>query len=196
MIPPGWRRFGAVDVHYPPSGGACAALVVAADARFAAPLSEHVAWLDRAAPYQPGRFYLREVPAIRAVLADTARLDLLVVDGYVDLDPHGHPGLGAHVYQHTGVPVVGVAKTPFRTATHAVPVRRGEAARPVYVTAIGIGLAPAAAMVEAMSGQYRVPDALRRADALCRTGYTSVTGGTGGADHRRGLAEPHADPHR
>jgi deoxyribonuclease V len=64
----------------------------------------------------------------------------------------------------------GVAKSPFRTATHAVPVLRGRSARPLFVTAAGMPLADAASVVRQMAGRFRLPDALRRADALARTG--------------------------
>jgi deoxyribonuclease V len=164
----GWRRFAAVDVHYPAGGGACAALVVAADAGFGGVLDERVTWLDTVAPYQPGRFYLRELPAIEAVLATTDPVDLLIIDGYVDLDPDARPGLGAHVRERIGVPVIGVAKTAFQPATQAVPVRRGSSTKPLYVTAAGLPIAQAADLVAAMAGRHRMPDALRRVDDLCR----------------------------
>ena len=164
----GWRRVGAVDVHYPASGGARAALVVAGDPRFSHVVEEHSTWLSHVQPYQPGRFFERELPAIQAVLAMTAPLDLLVIDGYVDLDPHGRTGLGAHVHAAVGIPVIGVAKTAFRPATHAVAVHRGSATRPLYVTAAGVALADAAILVGDMAGRYRLPDALRRVDALAR----------------------------
>ncbi|MDG6109441.1 hypothetical protein Daura_04110 [Dactylosporangium aurantiacum] len=61
-----------------------------------------------------------------------------------------------------------MAKTAFLSATHAVPVRRGGAARPLFVTAAGVPLADAAALVAAMAGEFRLPDALRRVDALAR----------------------------
>jgi deoxyribonuclease V len=51
--------------------------------------------------------------------AINGRLHLLIIDGYVDLDPAGTPGLGAHLHAHTGLPIIGVAKTVFRAATHA-----------------------------------------------------------------------------
>jgi deoxyribonuclease V len=121
-------------------------------------------------PYQPGEFYRRELPAIRAVLAGAGKLALLVVDGYVDLDAEGRPGLGAHAHAEFGVPVIGVAKTRFRTASHAVEVRRGRSARPLLVTAAGMPAAEAATLVRRMAGPFRIPDALRRADALARTG--------------------------
>jgi deoxyribonuclease V len=93
---------------------------------------------------------------------------LLVIDGYADLDPEGHPGLGAHAHEEFGVPVIGVAKTPFASATHAIPVLRGEATRPLYITSAGLPAPEAAALVRAVAGPYRLPDALRRVDALAR----------------------------
>lgn len=161
-------RTGAVDVHYPDIGGAVAALVVGAEPTFPSIVEEHVCRLDEVAPYEPGSFYKRELPAIRAVLAGVAPVELLVVDGYVDLDPEGRPGLGAHVHEALGLPVIGVAKTSFRTATHAVEVRRGGAVKPLYVTAAGLAIPAAADYVARMSGAFRLPDALRRVDALTR----------------------------
>jgi deoxyribonuclease V len=166
--------YGAVDVYYPSSGGARAALVVATDERFADIALERVVWLDEAAPYRPGHFFERELPAIQAVLAAGPSLELLVVDGYVDLEPGGRPGLGAYVHRATGVPVIGVAKTAFQPATHAVTVRRGGALRPLFVTAAGLPSAAAAEFVAAMAGRYRLPDALRRVDALSRGATPSM----------------------
>jgi deoxyribonuclease V len=116
----------------------------------------------------PGQFYLRELPAIEAVLATTDPMDLLVIDGYVTLDPHGRPGLGAHLHTDTGVAVIGVAKTAFATATHAIAARRGTATQPLYVTAAGLNPRRTAAIVAAMAA-HRLPDALRRVDTLART---------------------------
>jgi deoxyinosine 3'endonuclease (endonuclease V) len=72
----------AVDVHYPSTGGARAAGVLAADAAFAHVLAERTAVVPRVPPYQPGQFYLRELPPLRAILDDLSDLGLLVVDGY------------------------------------------------------------------------------------------------------------------
>jgi deoxyribonuclease V len=162
------HAFGAVDVHYPDTGGGRAALVLADDPTFGTIMGERVCWLETVAAYQPGSFYTRELPAIRAVLAGAPALRLLVVDGYCDLDPSGRPGLGAHLHHDTGIPVIGVAKTAFHTATHAIPVRRGKATNPLYVTAAGIPIDEAVRLVTAMAGPYRLPDALRRVDALAR----------------------------
>ena len=138
------------------------------DAAFAHVLAERTAVLPQVLPYRPGEFYLRELPLLRAVLDDLSGLGLLVVDGYADLDPDGRPGLGAHAHAEFGIPVIGVAKSRYRTAIHAVPVLRGSSARPLFVTAAGMLTADAADLVRRMTGRYRLPDALRRADALAR----------------------------
>ncbi len=161
--------FAAVDVHYLPGGGARAAAVVAADAAFSQLLADRTGQVAGVPPYQPGQFYLRELPPLHAVLDGLEGLRLLIVDGYADLDPGGRPGLGAWAHAEFGVPVIGVAKTAFRTATHAIPVVRGQrSARPLYVTAAGMPRPEAADLVRRMAGRYRLPDALRRADALAR----------------------------
>jgi deoxyribonuclease V len=81
---------------------------------------------------------------LRAVLAGLSGLSLLVIDGYPDLDPGGRPGLGAHAHAEFGIPVIGVAKSRFRAATHAIPVSRGTSVRPLFVTAAGMPAADAA----------------------------------------------------
>jgi deoxyribonuclease V len=163
-----------VDVHYLASGGARAAAVLADDATFSRVADERIALVRDVPPYEPGRFWLRELPPLRAVLDGLTAMSLLVVDGYADLDPEGHPGLGAHAHAAFGVPVIGVAKSKFRTATYAVQVLRGTSARPLYVTAAGLARDQAAEMVRRMAGRHRLPDALRRVDTLARTGLTQA----------------------
>jgi deoxyribonuclease V len=173
----GHLEFGvcaAVDVDYPKTGGARAAAVVAADAAFAHVLAERTAIVSQVPPYRPGQLYLRELP-LRAVLAGLSGLGLLVVDGYADLNPGGRPGLGAHAHAEFGIPVIGVAKSRFRTATRTVPVLRGSSMRPLFITAAGMPSADAAALVRRMVGRYRLPDALRRADTLARAGLPAAT---------------------
>ena len=117
-----------------------AALAIYADRAFGELRTDRVADVTGVADYEPGAFFRRELPALRAVLGPDHGLALLIVDGYVDLDPTGRPGLGLHVSQEFAVPVIGIAKTRFRAATHAVPVRRGDARNPVFVTATGVDL--------------------------------------------------------
>ena len=168
MDPDRLSRFGAVDVHYPETGGARAALVQASDQRFETLTDERIAWLDDVAPYEPGKFFARELPCIRAVIDGYPVPDLLIVDGYVDLDPDGRPGLGAHLHADLAIPIIGVAKTAFRSATHAVEVRRGTAIRPLYITSIGLPVETAATLVTTMAGSHRMPSALHLVDALAR----------------------------
>ena len=178
--------FAATDVHYLPSDGARAALVLADDAAFSVIAAEKTVLVPHVAPYQPGEFFLRELPPLRSVLSGVTDLELLIIDGYVDLDPAGKAGLGAHAHTEFGVPVIGVAKTRFATAVHAVPVLRGQATRPLYVTAAGVPVDRAADMVQAMTGKYRLPDALRQVDALAR-GHVSATGDRLGPNSLNGL---------
>jgi deoxyribonuclease V len=128
----------AADIHYLVGGGALAAAVLAADAAFSVVPDEVTAEVPEVAAHRPGQLFARELPPLQAVLSGVSRLGLLVVDGYVDLDPAGRPGLGAHAYAEFGVPVIGVAKTAFRGATHPMQVLRGRSARPLFVTAAGM----------------------------------------------------------
>jgi deoxyribonuclease V len=172
----GTSVFVAADVHYLACGGGRAAAVVAANVGFSCLVEDRTALVPAVGPYRPGEFYLRELPPLHAVLDSLNQMSLLIVDGYADLDPVGRPGLGAHAHTEFGIPVIGVAKTAFRTATHAIPVLRGTSARPLYVTAAGMNRHDAAGLVQHMAGRYRLPDALRRADTLARTGRPADRG--------------------
>ena len=149
--------FAAVDVCYPPSGGARAAIVVTRDTSYADLLVEWTTYLPQVLPYRPGQFFLRELPPLRAILSDAGQLSLLIIDGYVDLDPDSRPGLGSYVYGEFAVPVVGVAKSAFHTATHAVPVMRGGSGRPLFITATGIPTPQAASLVRNMASKSAFP---------------------------------------
>jgi deoxyribonuclease V len=163
---PGGAVFVAADVHYLPSGGARAA----ADTAFCRLAGDRTAVVPDVAPRQPGQSCLRELPPLHAVLDGLPGLSLLVTGGYAGLDPDGLPGLGARAREQSGVPVTGVARTPFRTATHAIAVRRGTSARPLYLTAAGIPRADAADLVRHMADRHRLPGAPRRAGTLARHG--------------------------
>ena len=131
--------------------------------------TQAIAGFREVAEYQPGEFYRRELPCLLGVLREGPPPDIVIVDGYVSLEP-GHPGLGAHLHDALDrkVPVVGVAKTAYRSASDVVEVLRGQSTSPLFVTAIGIDLAAAAAAVKRMHGEYRVPTLLRAVDQLAR----------------------------
>jgi deoxyribonuclease V len=119
-----------------------------------------------AAAYQPGAFFERELPYLRAALERMPAMEAILVDAYVWLAPD-RPGLGKHLHDATGVAIVGVAKTHF-AGSDAIEVVRGTSARPLYVTAIGVAPAVAADRVRAMHGDHRIPTLIRRVDALAR----------------------------
>jgi deoxyribonuclease V len=129
------------------------------------------AQIETQASYQSGAFYLRELPALRAVLYELAQPShAIIVDGYVYLDRDGRPGLGARLYEALKgkVPVIGVAKTALRNDDWSIPVLRGVSRTPLRVTAIGMDQADAAAHVRAMAGAYRIPEMLKRVDQMAR----------------------------
>jgi deoxyribonuclease V len=161
----------AVDVDYRPDA------VVAAAVGFASWTDDHpdVEIVVRSdappAPYEPGQFYLRELPHLHGVLALLVPpLTAIIVDGYAWLGPE-RAGLGARLYASLGetTPVIGVAKTSFAGAI-AEEVQRGTSARPLFVTAIGIDAGAAAAHVRSMHGEHRLPTLLKRVDTLARGG--------------------------
>jgi deoxyribonuclease V len=157
-----------VDVDY---GGttAKAACVVAERWTDRMPSETHVVDIPTVQPYAPGRFFERELPCLLAVLPRVhADIEAIVVDGYVVLDEHGAPGLGAHLHAHYRgrFAVVGVAKTPFRDAEFATPVLRGTSKRPLWVTAIGLDVADAVRLVTSMHGPHRIPTLLGWVDRL------------------------------
>jgi deoxyribonuclease V len=159
-----------VDVDYR-AGGAVAACVGFRGWADDAPAEEHVVTIDRVEEYEPGQFYRRELPCLLAVLREIREpLEAVIIDGYVWLSADRRPGLGAHLYSALGerVPVIGVAKTRFAGADAALPVRRGESRRPLYVSAAGMDAGSAAEHVRAMHGAFRIPTLLRRVDQLCR----------------------------
>lgn len=132
--------------------------------------AEHVETISPVEPYVPGQLYRRELPCLLAVLGRIEQpLRAIVVDGYAFLDAAGRPGLGAHLHQALPqrTPVVGVAKNYFRGSA-AIEVRRGQSARPLYVTAVGMRAEQAAEGITRMHGPHRLPTLLKRVDRLCR----------------------------
>ena len=158
----------AVDVQYTADRGLAACVVFPAwDADW--PAAEYLHRIEHVAPYEPGRFADRELPGLLAVLKTVVEpVELVVVDGYVFLDAAGRPGLGAHLHTALGVPVIGVAKTSFQGSPHAVLVNRGQSARPLFVTAVGVDAEVAAARIRGMHGPHRMPTLLTWVDQLAK----------------------------
>lgn len=161
-----------LDVDYRDKG-AVAAAVLANDWADPAPAAEVVAPIGAVAEYVPGEFYRRELPCLLTVLDRCPAPPMLaVVDGYVWIGPD-RPGLGARLFDALGrtVPVVGIAKTCFRSAAGvAVPVLRGGSRQPLWVTTTEPDRASAAEAVRRMHGAHRLPTLVKRVDHLCRAG--------------------------
>ena len=121
------------------------------------------------APYVPGAFWERELPVL-TLLLEGCHPEIIVVDGYVWLDANGRKGLGAHLYDAKGIPVVGVAKTAFEGSAFAERVVRGASGRPLWVTAVGLDPIAAAEAVRSMHGAHRLPTLLHHVDHLARFG--------------------------
>lgn len=123
--------------------------------------------------YIPGQFYKRELPCILSLLEKIPLegLEAIIVDGFVVLNDEGKPGLGAYLYESLDkkYPVIGVAKSNFaQIDKNKRAVLRGESAKPLYVTTIGIDVDITAENVKNMYGKYRLPDLLKRLDQLTK----------------------------
>jgi deoxyribonuclease V len=136
----------------------------------AAPAIENVVPVVGVHPYQPGRFFRRELPCLLAVLRELPPMAVVVLDGYVWLDGVSVAGLRAHLHQAlTGkVAVIGVAKTRFAGAEAAAELVRGRSTRPLFITAVGMSAQEAAEHVRSMHGPGRIPTLLKRVDRLSR----------------------------
>ena len=158
-----------LDVQYAPDA-ADVAVVGFVDWAQAHSSLEFVEHSDAApAPYEPGQFYKRELPLLLHAIHRAEQMQPLacvLIDGHVWLRPDQH-GLGAHLHQalQARVVVIGVAKTAYRDGV-AQPVRRGGSDKPLYVTAAGMSLDQAAACIQRMHGEHRIPTLIKRADQL------------------------------
>lgn len=159
----------AVDVQYAEEGTARVAAVLFEQWTDSTPRHEFTIECSNIAEYEPGKFYLRELPCILAILEVIPdALSGIVVDGHVDLGERG-PGLGRHLYDALDgqIPVIGVAKS-FFPDTGAIEVQRGNSRRPLYVSSAGIPASEIALGVGRMHGKYRFPTLLKRVDSLAR----------------------------
>ncbi|HEX3148507.1 MAG TPA: endonuclease V [Gemmataceae bacterium] len=160
-----------VDVDYR-EVGAVAAAVLASAWTDAVPTAEFTTFVPSVADYVPGEFYRRELPCIEAILNRCPAVpNVVIIDGYVWLGPD-RPGLGAKLHEALGfrTPVVGVAKTAFKSAASiAIEVHRSASRQPLWVTAIGTDPTTAAEAIRTMHGSYRIPSLIRRVDQVART---------------------------
>ncbi|MGW4295694.1 deoxyribonuclease V [Micromonospora chersina] len=177
-----------LDVAYSDSGDRLAAAVTVLDAATLAVVDEAVDVGRPAFDYVPGLFAFRELPALLAALERlTVRPDLLVCDGHGLAHPRRF-GLACHLGLVTGLPAIGVGKTPLVGVWDEPAPQRGawtplrdggevvgrvlrtrDGVKPVFVS-VGhrMSLDNAVDRVLALTPRYRLPETTRTADHLCR----------------------------
>ncbi|KAB8193172.1 endonuclease V [Nonomuraea phyllanthi] len=184
--PTDFRLVAGLDVHY--RGDELTAAVVVLDPGAPEPVEQVVVEGRVAFPYVPGLFAFRELPAlVEALERLTVTPDLLVCDGYGLAHPRGF-GLACHLGVLTGVPALGVGKTPF-VGTYETPgpergdwspivhegavvgraLRTRPGVKPVYVSqGHRISLDTATGQTLRLASRYRLPEPIRHADHLAR----------------------------
>ncbi len=129
--------------------------------------------LENIADYEPGKFYLRELPCILESLNqyDLDQVDTIIIDGFVWLNSEKKPGLGAYLFEKLDkkIPIIGVAKRKFHGENIFMKtIERGESKNPLFITAEGIEVNEAAELIKNMHGDFRIPTLLRVVDQLSR----------------------------
>jgi deoxyribonuclease V len=159
-----------LDVHYH-RNMASAAAVIFEEWADTAPANHYSVSVECNSAYEPGKFYLRELKPLMAVIEQIKKpVNIYVIDAYCYLSADHEPGLGAYLYKaiHGRPRIIGVAKNRFRRSEHAITVFRGKSKRPLYITSIEMSPEEAGSCISAMSGAYRIPALLRITDQLAR----------------------------
>jgi deoxyribonuclease V len=187
--PPGFapRTAAGLDVAYATDSDTVVAAVVTVSLATGEVLESATAVGTADFPYVPGLFAFRELPTLLVAFAGLTRApDLLVADGHGIAHPRRF-GLACHLGIETGLPTIGVAKTPLgdhdapgqeRGATSdlveagehvGVALRTQRGVKPVFVS-VGhlVDLATACEHVLSLSKRFRLPETTRQADQLCR----------------------------
>jgi deoxyribonuclease V len=187
------RTAAGLDVAYAEGSDRLVAAVVVLDVADLRVLDTAVVDGVAAFDYVPGLFAFRELPVlVEALERLTLTPDLLVCDGQGVAHPRRF-GLACHVGVLTGLPSIGVAKTPMgrfdppgpgrgawtpllaSETDEAGPGEVGRALRtqtdvkPVFVsTGHRMDVDRACAEVLRLAPSYRLPETTRQADHLCR----------------------------
>ena len=129
--------------------------------------------IDHVAEYQPGQCYKRELRCVEEVFRQVkarklGKIEMILVDGYADFGT-AQASLGTHVYDEYRIPVIGIAKNPFRSCVVSnTEVYRGSSEKPLFVTCKGIQHRKAKDIVRKMAGEYRIPALVKLADKVAR----------------------------
>ena len=181
------RTAAGLDVAYATDSPVVAAAVVTVSVATGEVLESATAVGEAEFPYVPGLFAFRELPKLLEAFAQlTTTPDLLLADGHGIAHPRRF-GLACHLGVATGLPTIGVAKTPLGHYDPPGPdrgartplvdgdeevgaaLRTQRDVKPIFVS-IGhrVDLDTACAQVLALSPKYRLPETTRQADQLSR----------------------------
>ena len=137
-------------------------------------LSEHIVIVNEVSPYESGQFYKREMPCLLALInkidQTNERFDVIIIDGYVFLDGKEQAGLGKYLYDNLSIkkPVIGIAKNQFKDISEDYAVWRGMSKHPLYVTSIDFPIIDAKNIGNKLEGKHRLPNMVKKVDALGR----------------------------
>ncbi|MCE9548135.1 MAG: endonuclease V, partial [Planctomycetia bacterium] len=116
-----------LDVHYDAHLAAAAAVVFDEWTANAA-IAQYSTVVGGSGEYEPGKFYLRELAPLLAVIGQIGEpIDVLVIDAYCYLSDDKLPGLGMHLHAaiNQRCSIIGVAKNRYQNSRHADEVLRG-----------------------------------------------------------------------
>jgi deoxyribonuclease V len=194
VAPPGFapRTATGLDVAYATGSDAVVAAAVTVDLATGAEIRSATAAGEATFPYVTGLFAFRELPMLLDALAELAEPpELLLADGHGLAHPRRF-GLACHLGVVTGIPAIGVAKTPLGSFAPPGPARGAtsplvldgeevgvalltrDGRKPVFVS-VGhrIDLASACRIVLALANSFRLPEPTRLADQRCREALTA-----------------------
>lgn len=181
------RTVAGLDVAYTGNGRLAAAAVVL-NTQTLEVVDAAVTTGRAAFDYVPGLFAFRELPALLDALGRLTTVpDLLLCDGHGLAHPRRF-GLACHLGVLTGLPAIGVGKTPLVGRWDPPPPQRGawaplrdgtetvgrvlrtqDGVKPVFVS-VGhrMDIDNCCVQVLALSPRYRLPETTRQADRMCR----------------------------
>jgi deoxyribonuclease V len=190
------RLAAGLDVAYARGSDALVAAVVVLDVATLRVVEQQAVTGVARFPYVPGLLAFREIPAIADALSRLRAVpDVLVCDGYGIAHPRRF-GLASHLGVITGMPCIGVAKTPFiggydepanvrgawsdlhdgsEIIGRVLRTRRG--VKPVFVS-VGhaVSLDQARDVVLWLTPRYRLPETTRAADRLASATLARLAG--------------------
>jgi deoxyribonuclease V len=162
----------ALDVHYKENYAKSVGVIF--NTTEDTPVESLVEIIKEVEDYVPGQFYKRELPCLLKVIetVDLSTIEAIIVDGHVYVDNDCKLGLGGYLYEalNKQMPVIGVAKRSFHnTEQVSKEVFKGQGKNPLYVSAIGLDLQEAIAIVSQLHGEHRMPTLLKLLDNITKS---------------------------